>query len=438
MLRSSIGTAPVASCRAFKPEGYACRSFRRLAAPVHALDFAHHAKGVARLNHGSFGSPPLSVQRAEDRLRQRWRENPDAVYFGDTLSMGLRAAAGTVAEHMGVPDVDGDRISLVENATVATATIARRWERLLRDARRSHTGDGILLMSCCYKAVKYSLKAICEPVGGIVHISPVPFPDTTRDTVLSCLEATLKRTRPRFALLDHISSQPSILLPIAEAVALCRQYGCEEVAVNGAHALGQLDVDVTCIGADFYYSNVHKWAFAGSPVCALYCATAAMDASTSHVVPSWYSGKGLAHESRWTGTRDYAGALAVPEALDYLKSWRSVDGLDAVAYNALGWRQAAEQLSEAWDVELPMADDCMAPAMGMVRLPSRLDLSRDQPGQPSEGVRATLRERYGIEAALGGFGDAGGFVRLSHAVYNTDEDYERLQHAVLELCGSAN
>ena len=406
-------------------------AFRRAAASLHRADFEHHARGIARLNHGSFGSSPLSVQRIEQEFRSRWRANPDAQYFGATLDDGLKAAAAAAAQRMGASG-GADAISLVENATVATATIARRWERLLRE---DGGGGGIMLLSCCYRAVEYSLRAICEPAGGVVHLCPVPFPGTTVDSVLGSLEATLRTVRPRFALLDHVASQPSVLLPIREAVELCWRHGVEEVAVDGAHALGQVpELNVDAIGASFYYTNLHKWAFAASPACAVHCASPDLDASTRHVVPSWHAGGGLGRESRWVGTRDYAGSLAVPAALQYLDDWRSADGLGAVEYNAQGWRDAAASLCEAWEVELPMANEVSAPAMGMLRLPRRLDLSADAPGQPSAGVRAALRERYGIEAAVGGFGEDGGFVRLSHAVYNVDEDFDRLRDAVLDMC----
>ena len=50
--------------------------------------------------------------------------------------------------------------------------------------------------------------------------------------------------------------------------------------------------------------------------------------------------------------------------------------------------------------------------MSMVRLPRELDklAAADAPGKPSgsAGLRSTLRERYGIEAAVGSFKDAHG------------------------------
>mmetsp|Transcript_35999 Transcript_35999/g.70832 ORF Transcript_35999/g.70832 Transcript_35999/m.70832 type:complete len:428 (+) Transcript_35999:122-1405(+) len=415
--------------------------FIRLPAALHAADFSHHASGIARLNNGSFGSTPKSVIEAEHVHRSNWRANPDAAYFGGgcgSLDAALISAANAAAGSLSAPS---ESVALVENASVATAIIASRWgDALRRDGANGGGGGGrsnILLLDVCYKAVGHCLREICVPAGGRVHYAHVPFPDTTAGAVLESLDAALLATEPRFVLLDHVSSQPALVLPVAEMVALCRERGVDEVAIDGAHAVGLLptaSVDVGAIGADFYYTNLHKWAFAPGPSTALHVADGRVVASTRHVVPSWNVGRGLLAESRWPGTRDFASALAVPAALEYLAAWRSADGAGAAEYNATGWRKAAEMLNEAWGVGPAVADPTLANAgMGMVRLPPTLDLSRDAPGEPSTGVRTILRDRYGIEAAVGGFGDHGGFVRLSHAVYNTDEDFERLRDAISEL-----
>ena len=145
-------------------------------------------------------------------------------------------------------------------------------------------------------------------------------------------------------------------------------------------------------------------------------------------------------ESNWTGTRDYAATASLPAAINYLNDWRSLDGLTCMEFNRIGYQMAANELREAWRVndpydpaisELdPLTNDL---TMGMVRLPPQLHVGDAKPGQPSDGLRQILRDQYGIEAAIGQFGTAGGFIRLSHAVYTTDEDIRRLRDAIYEL-----
>ena len=245
--------------------------------------------------------------------------------------------------------------------------------------------------------------------------------------VLDWLDQALKQHDPRYVMLDHVSSQPAVVCPVAEMVALCRRRGVAEVAVDGAHALGQVAIDVDAIGADYFFSNLHKWAFAAPTATVLHSLR-----ELQHVVPSWGAGD-FATESRWTGTRDYAAMRAVPAALAYLRDWRSAGGLTASEFNRVGLRRAVDELSAAWSVDAAYHEECLG-SMGMVRLPADLDLSKDVPGQPvgPDSVRSRLRDRYGVEAAVGGFPD-GGFLRLSHAVYTSDDDIERLRDAVLAL-----
>ena len=61
------------------------------------------------------------------------------------------------------------------------------------------------------------------------------------------------------------------MLPIVELVALCHKSGIKEVFVDGAHAVGQIDpLSMRDIGAEYYVSNLHKWAFAPPSVAFFY------------------------------------------------------------------------------------------------------------------------------------------------------------------------
>jgi len=382
-------------------------------------DFAHHARGVARLNHGSFGAAPQPVLEAADAARSTWLAQPDAEYFSGSLDADLEAASTAAAEL-----INASSAALVENATVAACIAFHRWRARQKD------DDTLLLPSNAYGGVRKAAEAYLGPRA--LRTFPVAFPGTSAQGVLEALDAALRRDKPRFVVLDHVSSQPALVLPIADMVALSYHHGAEEVFVDGAHAAGQLPVDVNDIGADFYVSNLHKWAFA-PPTAAVLHATKPLH----HVVPSWAAGEGLAAEARWTGTRDYAAFRAVPRALAYLRDWRSADGRDAMAHNAAGLARAVAKLEDAWGVA-PACDPALFGSMGMLRLPETLDVSRDAPGQPATpaSLRARLRDEYGVEAAVGGFavdGGLWGFCRLSHAVYTTEEDVNRLRDAVLDL-----
>ena len=225
---------------------------------------------------------------------------------------------------------------------------------------------------------------------------------------------------------------------------LCRQHGVEEVAVDGAHSFGSIsDLDVPSYGADFFYSNLHKWGFAPHTTTFVWCTPEVMS-STSHPIVSWNWQKGLKLECIFPGTRDFSSQLAAPAAVEYLETWRKskhgacVKGIcetpagDTVEqYNRSGIIAACEMLQEAWGTPPAQPLDAIA-SMAMVQLPPKL-IMNDIPGVPTSGVRSTLRDRYRVEAALGNFGERGNFIRLSHAIYNSKGDFERLRDAVLEL-----
>ena len=59
------------------------------------------------------------------------------------------------------------------------------------------------------------------------------------------------------ASFSHIVSVPAVILPVVELAALCHKHGTL-VLIDGAHALGQIPVDVKALGVDFWLGNGHK------------------------------------------------------------------------------------------------------------------------------------------------------------------------------------
>jgi selenocysteine lyase/cysteine desulfurase len=62
-----------------------------------------------------------------------------------------------------------------------------------------------------------------------------------------------------------------MVFPVAEITRALKAKGVH-VMIDGAHALGQIDLDLPAIGADWYTANAHKWLYAPKGCAFLYAA----------------------------------------------------------------------------------------------------------------------------------------------------------------------
>lgn len=231
--------------------------------------------------------------------------------------------------------------------------------------------------------------------------------------------------KTRLACFDHITSAGAAVLPIAEMAAICHERGVP-VMIDGAHAPGQLALDVPSLGVDWYVGNLHKWAFAAKGTAVIWCAPERQPAlhptAISHAL-----GQGFAAEFDYTGTRDNSAWLAAPAALDYLAGW----GAEALrAHNAALAREAGAMLIAEWRSEAAAAAEFCA-AMVSVRLPggpTGQAHGLKAHGDDREAVRrlaARLSERHAITAGVMVL-DGGLWIRVSAQIYNEIDDYQRL------------
>lgn len=399
-------------------------------------EFSHHAADVARINNGSFGSCPATVIAAQRQWQLKFLRQPDDFYFNH-LQPNILKSRQVIKDLVNADNVD--EISIVDNATTAAAIVLQQVGRAFAEGKYNK-GDSAVMLHYAYGAVKKSVKAYVARAGGRVFEVQLPFPVNCNEEIISEFRKSLEKGktdghRVRLAVIDHITSMPSVVIPVKELVKICRDEGVDQVFVDAAHAIGCTKVDMKEIGADFYTSNLHKWFFCPPSVAFLYCRNLDKFSDMHHPVVSHEYGNGLAIESGWIGTRDYSSQLVVPQVMEFFDRFEG--GFHGIRKrNNEKAFEMGKILVEAWGTHLgaPLEMCC---SMVMVGLPVCLGITSDS---DSLKLRAHLRESFGVEVPIyfrapkdGESNPITGYARISHQVYNTADDYHKFRDAINKL-----
>jgi isopenicillin-N epimerase len=358
--------------------------------------------GFTYLNHGGFGVTPESVFAEQDRWRARIERNPTH-FLTFEVEEALRAALGPVAKATGARQED---IVFVENATTGLNAVLRSLD--------FEPGDEILITSLSYPAIRKAAYYAASRCGARVIEAAIPLPLADDAALLRAVAAKLN-IRTRLAIFDHIASHSALLLPVVALTRLAHEAGAK-VMIDGAHAPGQIPLDIAAIGADWYVGNLHKWYFAPRS-CGFLWASPAMQAATRPLAISHGYGEGFRAEWEWTGTRDVTPALATPAAIDF---HRSLGGEALMSRNIALARDAGKLLAERWRTGLTGPSDAFA-AMVTVRLP----LTGEATNARANALMREVAEKHRIGAAFVVL-ESALWVRVAAQAYNEIADYERL------------
>jgi isopenicillin-N epimerase len=259
------------------------------------------------LNHGSYGACPRVVVDEQMRLRTQMESHPDAFMarmYPDRDTRDPRRVASELAAFTGTTP---DRIALVENATAGVQAVL--------NSLPLGPGDHILITDHQYNAVRLGVEARCRDTGATPVVVRIPLP-TSADAIVERVLAAAD-DRVRLVILDHISSPSALVLPVERLIPELRRRGIP-VLLDGAHGIGQVPLQLDALGADWYVTNMHKWAYAPRGAAMLYASPAAAPL-TRPVLTSHYIGMGFPHSFDYVGTRDYTAWLAAPRALQFLR-----------------------------------------------------------------------------------------------------------------------
>ncbi len=365
--------------------------------------------GIVFLNHGSFGSVPAPVAQAADGWRQRIEARPIET-IARRMNDELARVKVIVGEYLGA---DPARIGFVTNATSGVGSVLRsiHWKK----------GDRIVVSNQGYNAVRQAAHAYGERFGVEVVVVDLPLPMGDPDSIVERFMSGVD-AQTQLVIVDHITSPTAIVLPVAAIARACRDRGVR-CLVDGAHAPGMIPLEIDAIGADWYTGNLHKWVCAAKG-CAILVPSPQTVAFTHPETTSHFHGHGFAAEFDWQGTRDFAGLLAIPDAIAFVEA-NYPGGLMRHNHDLASWAQ--RYLCAALGANpISPGDGSMIGSMAAVELPTAISTRF----KSAQLFQAALYERHHIEVPIIDWGGRW-YVRVSAQAYNSFTDYVGLSGALL-------
>jgi selenocysteine lyase/cysteine desulfurase len=393
---------------------------RRLAVPRDAPDATVFAEarrhfllpaGVAYFNTGTLGASPREVvDEVTDSLRRLETELADWDYSrqdGEPLT-GYQELPQVRAVVAALVNASAEEIALTQNATMGMNFLANGLDL--------DRGDEVVTTDQEHVGGISPWRLTARRRGIVVKELPLlPAVAGSRGRVEAVVDLFTRAMGPRTRVLmvSHVTSSLGIRVPVRELCALAHQRGALAF-VDGAQAVGQIQVDVRALGCDGYVASPHKWLLAPKGTGFLYVKREVQDRL-------WTTLASRAFEDKAKGAfrlMQY-GTGSVPVVNGLVAALRFIDGIGLARI-------------ERWDAMLTarLRD-------GLARLPHARVASPADPaltaaittfgvdGMPARALQDALwARRLRVRAQRN---DAG--VRLSAHLYNSPADID----AVLEV-----
>ena len=388
--------------------------------PIRLKKQMHHLKSlflldptITFLNHGSFGATPRPVFEAYQAWQRRMEAQP-VKFLGRELLDHLAAARQALGSYL---NTAADNLVYIPNTTYGINVIAR--------SLNLGPGDEVLTTNHEYGACDKTWSYWSQKRGFAYRQQPIAYPFPTHEAMVEALwQGVTDQTRVIF--ISHISSATAVLFPVQEICRRAREAGILTV-VDGAHAPGQIDLDLSAIDADWYCGNLHKWLSAPKGAAFIYTRPDKQPLVEPFVV-SWGWGEPKGHTSgsdyvdrlEYTGTDDYSAYLSVPAAIQFQaeQEWTAVR---AHCHQQL--RQAVAQASQLTHCPTPYPDDTYYAQMAIVPLPPIHELGQ---------LKQALYNQFRVEIPCITWAGHS-FIRISFQGYNSLEDVAVLLAALEQL-----
>ena len=389
-------------------------------------------------NHGSYGSCPKIIHDKKSKLLLELESEPDRWFRFKSIEYWNKSISSLSA----YLNIKSENLVICQNATESINAALKSITFKSDHAILAHSYTyGAILNSIDYIA-KYRLdkeipvfKVACE------------FPINSEDEILNEIEKTCKLIveekglKLRLAVIDHLSSATALLYPVKKINAIIRKWSSKTkdneedrsiIIVDGAHAIGQIKIDILDLDCDFYTSNLHKW-FLAPKSCSFLFVRNPSDLRLQPNYISWgYYSKDIGTNFFMRGTFDQTSWYVVDDCIKFYEI--ILGGLETITeYNSNLIEKAVEYLCKLWKTERNgVPKNLEAPFMKLIKLPKMKSYTRGDNDEETTNVCVKLiqdiLDKFNVVSCMVCVqGEM--FCRISCFVYNKMEDYEKLGQA---------
>ncbi|KAI9478391.1 MAG: pyridoxal phosphate-dependent transferase [Benjaminiella poitrasii] len=390
------------------------------------------------LNHGSFGTMPKAIVPHLNELRMKAETNPDRWLRRDMFPV-IEENKKTLAS---IVHADPEELVFVFNAMTGINTVAR--------SLPVKAGDKIIYFSTAYNSVEGTINFLKNSRDlNLVRIN-LTYPLSDSD-ILNTLKETIEFENSKgdgsikLCFIDAISSVPAVRFPFESAVKLVRKYNILSL-VDGAHAVGQIPLNLHDSDPDFFITNCHKWLFAPRGCAILYVPFRNQHLVHPAIINSAYadhsdpSDKTISfqQEFAWPGTNDFSNFMCVNRVVEFRKMLGGEEAIMKYCNDLAveGGKTAAKIFSvaiEEEDIILENSENTLTVAMVNVKIPLKSVMIGITDAQVIEMFIDKLLFEHNCMALIYKHNDIW-YARLSAQVYNDVSDFEVVAKAILQIC----
>ena len=355
--------------------------------------------GISYMNNGTMGPVPRSVVEAQTRYLVDMASDPRIGGWNR-----IEPVREKLAKFVGA---NADEIVMTRSTTEGMKIFSRGL-----DLRR---GDEVLMSSHEHPGGYGPWRAREDRDGIIVRTVDIPAPPNSVDEVIDICERAL-RPETRVLVVSYPIFVTGLLMPIKGLAEMAHRHDVL-LSVDGAHALGMLDLNLHDMGCDHFTTAGQKWLLAGSGTGMAYFSSEIQDRVWGDMWRRTPAQGARKYES--SGQRHLPSALGMGDALDFQLAIGKTNIETRI-------RQLAKRLKDGLR-DLPAVG---LGTSGSAEMSGGLTTFYID-GVPKANIQQALMDREGIYLPGSGLNDFS--CRVSTHFYNTADEVDRVIQVVQHI-----